>query len=145
MHLGKLVLSLSTCALMAMGCTAVVDIPPPVDTTPPPVIPVARNGSLTLRWLVASSRNPNLCAAYGGSTVELVVYDESGARVSTAMGACESFSLSLTLRPGTYTGEATLLDSRGNPVTTTKQLLALRVTPSTDLAVDLDFTQGSML
>jgi hypothetical protein len=130
---------------MAMGCTAVVDIPHPPPAEPPPIVPVAGAGSLTLRWLVAGTNDPNLCSVYGASTVELLVFDESGARVATANGACESFSLSLTLLPGTYTAETTLLDARGQPVSTTKQLLALRVIRRTDLAVDVDFTQSSML
>ena len=139
MHLLTLAIPLSTWALAggALGCSI---------TAEPPVIsvPVA-SGTLTVHWTVAGGSDPSVCGAYGATDLELVVYDASGAQVATTTAACEGFALTLSLPEGTYSADATLIDPNGASRSTTKPLQAIVVVRGTDLAIDLDFPQSSIL
>ena len=139
MHLLTLVIPLSTWALAggALGCT--------LTTEPPVVVVPAASGTLTVRWTVAGSDHPAACGVYGATDLELVVFDENGAQVASTLGACEGFSLTLALPEGTYSAEATLVDPRGSARSVTKPLQAIVVVRGTDLAIDLDFPQSSIL
>jgi hypothetical protein len=141
MYLAKLVIPVTACALAAasLGCTVGVDGPvgPPVAVVPA--------GTLTVRWLVAGTTNASVCDSYGATTLELVVYDAAGNRVTTANAPCGSFSLTLTLPDGTYTADVTLVDSAGNSRSVTKPLAAIEVVGGTDLAIDVDFPSTSIL
>jgi len=141
MHLLTLVIPLSTWALAggALGCSVTATPPSAVVTVP------AATGTLTIHWTVAGASDPSVCSAYGATDLELVVYDESGTEVATTTGACEGFSLTLALPDGTYTADATLIEPNGTARSTTKPLQAIVIVGGTDLAIDLDFPQSSIL
>ena len=141
MHLVTLVLPLLAATLSgaSLGCSVGVSSEPPV------VVATAPTGTLTVRWLVTGTASPPACSVYGASTLELVVYDTGGNEVAHANEPCSSFGLSLELPEGTYSAEATLIDSAGNSRTTTKPLQAIEVVAGTDLAIDLDFPASSFL
>jgi hypothetical protein len=138
MHLLELVTPLFACALAAaqLGCTVGVQGPsgPPVET-----VPVAATGTLTVRWLLAGTTDPAECGAEGVDAMELEVYDPSGQQVATANEPCESFSLTLPLAEGTYSADATLVDTASNPRSPTKRLDGIDVVAGTDLAIDVAF------
>ena len=135
MRLLKLVKPLFACALAAasLGCTVGVQAPPapPVET--------AATGTLTVRWLLAGTTDPAECDAEGVDAMELAVYDASGQQVATANEPCESFSLTLALAEGTYSADATLVDTGSNPRSPTKRLDGIDVVAGTDLAIDVAF------
>jgi hypothetical protein len=139
MRVAALVVPLCACILAApcAGCT--------VGFEGPPVTTTVAAGTLTITWLVAGRSDPSLCAAYGASALELVVYDEAGAEVTTVNAPCESSSLTVTLPEGTYTAEATLVDAVSRARSTTKAITTFDVVAGTDLAISLDFPASSML
>jgi hypothetical protein len=144
MRLLKLVMPLSAGALAAaafLGCTIGVErrSAPPVTTVP------AATSTLTVRWLVSGTTDPGECAAAGADALELVVYDRTGAQVTTANEPCESFSLQLALPEDTYSADATLVDSSSNARSVTKRLDDIDVAAGTDLAIDVDFPASSLL
>ncbi len=121
----------------ALGCTVTAE--QPVVTVP------AASGTLTVHWTVAGAADPSVCGAYAATDLELVVYDESGTEVASTTGPCEGFSLTLALPEGTYSADATLIDPSGTARSTTKPLQAIVVVAGTDIAIDLDFPQSSIL
>jgi hypothetical protein len=140
MHHLTLVLSMLACAFGGAGCSITTSSEPPVVTVP------AGNGTLTLRWHFDGVDDPGVCRvcpAYGATTLELVIYDENGAQVTTVNAPCEGLSVSVVLPDGTYSADATLIDAAGNSRTLTKPLHAIVVVGGTDLAIDLDFPRGS--
>jgi hypothetical protein len=142
MRLLKLVTPLYACALAATLPCCSVGIGP--EAPPVVAVPVA-TGTLTLRWTVAGAPDPSVCSAYGAPTLELVVYDASGAEVTTATAPCESFSLTLTLDEGSYSADATLVDLSSVARSVTKPLQDIAIVQGTDLALDVDFPTSSIL
>ena len=144
MDLSRRMLPLIAGALAAAGLAGcAVSLEP--DNLPPPLAAPASRGTVTLNWLVAGRTDPGLCAAYGATHVELVVYDDTGRTIARQYAPCESFSLTLPLPAGTYTADATLVDPRSNALSVTKPLEAIDIIPGTDLAINLDFPSSSML
>jgi len=139
MHLFKLVISACALAAASLGCSVAVS---PLE---PPLVTTAPAGTLTVRWLVAGTTDPGLCARYGATTLELVVYDAGGGEVATANAACESFSLTLALPEGSYSADATLVDPGARARSVTKPIQAIDIVAGTDLAIDLDFPPSSIL
>jgi hypothetical protein len=139
MDLLTLVIPMSTLTLAGgtVGCT--------VTTEPPVVVAPAPTGTLTVRWSIAGAVHPALCNAYRATDLEVVVYDEAGAQVASTTFPCEGFSLTLPLPDGTYTADVTLVDPNGTARSTTKPLQAIVIVRGTDLAIDLDFPQSSIL
>jgi hypothetical protein len=141
MHLIKLVLSsLSAGALAALISSCSVGVEP-IVTTPPG----AATGTVTVTWSVAGASQPSLCNAYGAASLELVIDDANGNEVTTVNAPCSDFSTTLTLAEGTYSAEATLVDSASNSRSVTKPLQDIDVVAGTDLAIDLDFPASSIL
>jgi hypothetical protein len=130
---------LSALAASALGCSVAV------SPSPPDVVVPANAGTLTVRWLVAGGTDPATCDAYGATTMEVVVYDASGAEIAKANAPCSAFAITIPLPDGTYSAEATLIDPGSNARSVTKPLHGLEVVSGTDLAVDLDFPTTSIL
>jgi hypothetical protein len=139
MHQLTLVLPMLACAFGGAGCSVTATREPPVVTVSP------ATGSLTLRWHFNGVDDPAVCSAYAATTLELVVYDETGSQVTTVNAPCETLSVSLALQDGTYSADATLVDAAGNSRTLTKPLHAIEVVAGTDIAIDLDFPSGSFI
>jgi hypothetical protein len=135
------VLPLFACAFGGMSASCSITASP----EPPVVIVPAATGSFTLRWSIDGTDDPSACSAYDATTLELVIYDESGTEVTTVDAPCETFSVSVPLPEGTYSADATLVDDAGNSRTLTKPLQAIEVVAGTDIAIDLDFPAGSFL
>jgi hypothetical protein len=139
--LSKLILGFSGCLLCAMplgGCAVEAGISTPA---PPP----DRSGSITVQWTIASTAAPAQCAYYRADSLELVIYDEAGAKVITTDAPCEAFAVQVDLPPGVYHADATLVDVNKAPRSLTLPLNDLDVTTGTDLAVDTDFPARSFL
>jgi hypothetical protein len=142
MNLLALIIPLSTMSLAGgtLGCSVTAE---PFVTAPAPA-PVPA-GTLTVRWTVAGSVRPDLCGAFGATHLEVVVYDETGAEVTRTTPPCGGFSVTIPLPDGTYSADVTLIDPAGGARSTTKPLQAIEVVAGTDLAIDVDFPQSSIL
>jgi hypothetical protein len=117
-----------------------------VDTTADDVIVVPeRTGILTVATTIDGDTNPNACAYWGVDYLELIIYDSFGREFVDAEAPCEDFAVSVELPRGDYSADATLIEASGAPVSVTLPLDALRVTPDTELTVEVDFPSSSML
>jgi len=72
-----------------------------------------------------------------------VIFDVSGNLVFRAIPPCESFGLTVTLFPATYTASLTLLDANGRAVSTTLNTAPFDVFPGRGVLVDTDFPETS--
>lgn len=139
MRIAALVFPLCSCVLAAHGMACTVGV------EGPPVVVPAAIGTLTVTWLVAGTSDPSMCSAYGASAMEVVVYDAAGQEVTTVQPSCSDFAVTLELPEGTYTAEATLVDSASGARSVTKPISTFDVVDGTDIAIDLDFPASSML
>jgi len=114
------------------------------DSTPTVVVQQP-TGQLTLTWTVAGAASASACAAYDADALEVNIFDSSGRQVDSEFANCEDFALTVELGIDTYSAEATLVDVNDLAVSTTLPLDDLRVTEGTELSVDIDFPDSSML
>jgi hypothetical protein len=141
MKLSKVAQGLYGCLFWAAaltGCTVEAGL-----VTPPPSPDIS--GSVTVRWTIASTTAPAQCSYYGIDSLELVIYDETGASLLTTDAPCDAFSVRVELDPGIYHADATLVDVNHRPRSLTLPINDLQVTTGTDLVVDIDFPARSML
>jgi len=109
------------------------------------ITPGADEGSLTVTWTVEGTDDPGACYDTGATEMELVVYDEDGARVTNTHSACDDFAVTLTLPEGRYSADATLVDPNNESISTTLPMNRLDIVGGSDLSVDIDFPQSSIL
>jgi len=122
-------------ALQLSGCFVVADD----DPGPLPV------GTLTVDWTIDGQRSSRDCADFGVDRLELVIYDESGAKVDELEPFCESFAVSVDLVEGSYFADVTLVDSADRSATLTKTLEAIDIIDGTELDIAVDFPVDSFL
>jgi hypothetical protein len=130
-------ITIASLGAFGAGCSAEASILP----APPP----SQAGTLTQRWSIDGSFDPNLCSLYGADRMELVVRDTSGRIVARAYQPCEQMEMSVVLPEGAYVGDAVLLAADNREVSTTLPLQPFRVLRGTDTFVDTDFPTSSML
>ena len=123
-------------AIPSAGCLVEtgIDAPPPLDY-----------GTLSIEYTMAGSTDPALCASYGVSDAELIVYTTRGAFVAETESECERFWVSVSLDPGIYNADVTLVDPGDRAMSITKPLYSLEVLRDAELVVDVDFPPDSML
>lgn len=102
-------------------------------------------GTLTVDYTIAGSTDSVLCDSYGVTDAELVVYTSSGAYVTELYAPCPDFRVSVSIEPGLYIADVTLVDGADRAVSITKPLDAIRVVTDTELVIDVDFPPDSML
>ena len=116
-----------------------------VTTSPPPVVVVEATGQLTITWTVAGEASSDVCFDFGADATELTVWDSSGRMTADEFANCEDFAITLELPVDTYQGDLLLVDVNDDPVSTTLPLDDLRITPDSELVVDVDFPVSSIL
>ena len=126
-------------ATALFGCSTTT-----TDTTPTVVVQEP-TGQLTLTWTVAGAASPSACLAYDADALEVNIFDSSGRQADTEFANCEDFALTVELGVDVYSADATLVDVNDAAVSTTLPLDDLRVTDGTELTVDIDFPDSSML
>lgn len=122
-------------ALQLSGCFVVADDGP----GPLPV------GTLTVAWTIDGQQSSFDCDDFGVDRLELVVYDESGAKVDELNPFCESFAVSVDLVEGSYFADVTLVDGADRSATLTKTLDAIDIIDGTELEIAVDFSVDSFL
>lgn len=135
-------------SITAIAFTAAVAVPLAgcvVTTSDDEPTRVSDTGTLTVDYTIEGTTDSYACLDYGVSDVELVVYTASGARVAEQEAYCDDFQVSITLPPGSYTADVTLIDEVDRAMSVTKPLYDLRVFSDAELVVDLDFPPDSML
>src|SRR5262249_7236176 len=76
-------------ALPAAGCA--------VSSAPP--------GRLTLRWSIAGGFDPGECDAKRATTLDVLVYDDSGGFQGEYVADCATFGTTIDLPPARYTAQ----------------------------------------
>ena len=102
-------------------------------------------GTLTVRWTVAGTFDPNACAAHGAATIHVNVFDRSGGFVGEYAQSCTAFATEIYLFPGQYSAQALLADSAGAARSTTINIVPFTIRFDSDLVIDVDFPQASFL
>jgi hypothetical protein len=128
------------CIVETSGDPGTVPPPPPL----PPPVPAA--GSLTLRWTVNQTTDPNSCVLGNASTLDVVLATSSGQFAGEYQASCGAFATTIpSLTPGNYTGTAQMLDAGGRARTTVINISAFTILENSTLVVDLSFPANSFL
>jgi hypothetical protein len=121
--------------------------PAPAPIPPPPgPPPTASAGSVTFRWTVDETTDPNTCIMGNAAALDVVLTTAGGQFAGEFQSACTNFATTIApLVPGNYEGRAQLIDGYGNPRTTIVTILSFSITDGTTLVIDLDFPASSFL
>jgi hypothetical protein len=131
-----LLASLALALPLAAACSTTVSSSEP----PPPA-----QGTVVLDWTIGGVKDPDACAQSAVATVQTSVTDASGASVGTFQQACPAFSTNITLFPGMYNADVVMLDSAGNPRTTTLPVNTFSIHGADTLSIPIDFPPSSFL
>jgi len=127
------------------GSADVAPAPTPIPPPPPPP-PTVNPGSLTVRWMVDETTDPNTCIMGNAASLDVVLTTAGGQFAGEFQAPCTNFSTTISpLVPGNYDGRAQLLDGYGNPRTTIVTIHPFDIIDSTNLVIDLDFPASSFL
>jgi hypothetical protein len=99
-------------------------------------------GSMTVDWTVAGTKDPIACEDFAADTLELVIFDALG-EIARTDSACDDFAVVVDLPEGEYDIDATMLDSDFFPISTTVSVDRLTVLEGLDLPVEIDFPADS--
>jgi hypothetical protein len=113
------------------------------DETVVAVAPTSPPSTLTVRWSVLESFDPNACVATSSRVIEITIVDATGALAGTFHQDCQAFSTSITLAASTYQGSAILLDASNVQRTTPVSLGTIQLLGNDVLVVDVDFPGSS--
>lgn len=119
------------------GCSA-------QDDTTIGTVPGVDTGTLVQNWSIEGQRDTSKCVQYNADRMRVVVYDEDGSVHATEFAQCASFEIRLELRTRRYTGAATFLDVKGNPVSRTLRIPAFAIQNELSLTQNVDFSAGEM-
>jgi hypothetical protein len=102
-------------------------------------------GSLTLSWTLSGRREPLDCGGLGIDRFQLTLTAAGGADAEPWDAPCDAFQISIDLAPGTYTGEAVMVDRLDRPVTLNVAVEQLDIVAGRDVAKAVDFPMASFL
>lgn len=100
---------------------------------------VVGDGVAVVDWTLESAKDPNDCAATGADSIDVVVSTAAGDIVGDFNAPCEAFDISIQLAPGSYYGNATLLDAAGRARTTAVDLGRFSIYGDDELHIPIDF------
>jgi hypothetical protein len=127
---------LACCALALLASACVV------DDSGPDVI-VVGDGLVTVDFTIDGATDARDCALSGADSIDVVITTSDGLVAGESRDACGAFTTSVDVAPGSYYGDATLLDRSGRAVTTTVDLGHFFVHRDTEVIVDADFPADS--
>ncbi|MEO8182683.1 MAG: hypothetical protein ABI895_27940 [Deltaproteobacteria bacterium] len=110
----------------------------PTDEAPPAV------GTLTLHWTISGRRDPSDCGSLGVERFVLSMRS-SLADEDQSEGPCDAFQISIDLSPGSYEGDAILVDRLDRPVTLPVPLELLDIVAGREVAKSIDFPVAAFL
>jgi hypothetical protein len=128
----------------AAGCFVSTREPPParevvVDGTEPR----EANSTLVVKWTIAGLTDPNECIKAQAKKIEISIADRSGTELGAYEQDCTAFSTSITLRPGTYSAYAALVDDAGKARTTDVTIRPFTLRANDSLTTPIDFPSNS--
>jgi hypothetical protein len=109
----------------------------------PPDVAVVGDGVLDVDWSIDDAKDSRDCAGEGADSIDVVVTTAAGDVVGDFHAYCEAFVMSIELAPGTYYGDATLLDAGGHARTTPVDLGRFVIYGDDELSVPIDFPLDS--
>lgn len=109
------------------------------DELPPAV------GSLTLQWTLSGRREPLDCGGLGIDRFQVALTGASGGDAEPWEAPCDAFQVSIDLPPGTYTGEAVMVDRLDRPVTLNVPVEQVDVVAGRDVVKAIDFPMAAFL
>lgn len=104
---------------------------------------VVGDGALVVDWTIENAKDARDCASTGADSIDVVVSTSAGDVVGDFNAYCEAFDLSIQLAPGSYYGDATLLDAAGRPRTTSVDLGRFEIYGDDELHIPIDFPLDS--
>jgi hypothetical protein len=107
------------------------------------VVVPAGPGSVTFRWSIDGSFDPRACDAFFAQNARFDLYDINGSPITTSFVDCRAFTATFDLNPGQYSARIEMVDSAGNPRTTSLPIQPFTVTSGTNLNIDTDFPRDS--
>jgi hypothetical protein len=112
-----------------------------VDELPPVAV-----GSLTLQWTLSGRREPLDCGGLGIDRFQVSLTSAtSGGDAEPWDAPCDAFQLSIDLPPGTYTGEAVMVDRLDRAVTLNVAVEQVEVVAGKDVTKTIDFPMAAFL
>ena len=104
-------------------------------------------GTLTVQWTISGRRDPMDCGGLGVERFDLTVRSASAAPsdAEQAEAPCDTFQISLDLAPGSYAGDALLVDRLDRPVTLSVPLEQVAVVAGHEVVKSVDFAVGAFL
>jgi hypothetical protein len=132
-------LAIAALACTATACTATVS---PAPEPGPPIV-TSSTGSLTVDWSISGTKDPNQCIATNSSAIEITVTDVNGVPIGTFQQSCTAFATSITLDPGRYAADASLIDPVGTPRTTIVNIAPFTIFGNDDFNAPIDFPASS--
>lgn len=103
----------------------------------------AASATLIVKWTIAGLTDPNECTKSQSKNIEISVLDPDGSEVGAYQQTCTAFSTRISLRPGTYSATATLVDAEGRARTTSVSIASFTLRGSDSLTVPIDFPSNS--
>lgn len=97
------------------------------------------DGVLIVDWTIQGAKDPVECQLSDADSISVLVDTAFGNPVGEFTQACEAFSMSITLPPGDYAGDAVLLDSTGRERTTAAPIGGFPIYGGDELLVPVDF------
>jgi hypothetical protein len=135
---------LAALALQPLGAVAADEAS--TKATPSDQAPSAV-GTLTVQWTVSGRRDPSDCGGFGVERFVLSARSVSSAPSDEEQGEapCDAFQISMDLAPGSYTGEATLVDRLDRPLTLALPLEQVDIVAGREVVKSVDFAVGAFL
>jgi hypothetical protein len=110
----------------------------PSDEAPPAV------GTLTLQWTISGRREALDCGGLGVERLQLSMRS-STAGEDQSEAQCDAFQLSIDLAPGSYAGDATLVDRFDRPITLAVPVDQVDVVAGREVVKSIDFPVAAFL
>lgn len=110
-----------------------------VDDLPPAV------GSLTIQWTLSGRREPLDCGGLGIDRIQVTLSAARGGDAEPWEAPCDAFEIVLDLAPGTYTGEAVMVDRLDRAVTLNVPVQEVDVLAGRNVLEAIDFPMAAFL
>jgi hypothetical protein len=104
-------------------------------------------GTLTVQWTVSGRRDPSDCGGFGVERFVLSARSVSSVPSDEEQGEapCDAFQISMDLAPGSYTGDAILVDRLDRPLTLSVALEQVDIVAGREVLESVDFPVGAFL
>jgi hypothetical protein len=136
MHRSLLSLTLLLSALP--GCIFVAD-----DEPEPVAARSEFTGTLLVDWTINGTTDPDECDQGAATWLTLSIFTSSGQHVGDFTDACDAFSTSVELDPGSYYADALLEDVDGAPRTTAVAIDDFSILGNDTLSIPIEFSASS--